>query len=323
MTTCPEHVRVEPMSDPVDSSTFQFESDDGTSIHVYAWVPEGDVRATVQIAHGLAEHAGRYADLAKALNAEGWAVYANDHRGHGRSVPPGKEPGDFGEDGFSRAVGDVLQLHHLVAARHPDRPRIFFGHSGGSFMLQRILWQRPEVIDAVIMSGSNGKPPPIATLGRGIARLERKRLGPTGRSKLLNAMSFDDFNKKFKPNRTDFDWLSRDEASVDAYIADPLCGFMVTTQTWVTLLDGLSDLLDDGNLARLRKDLPIFILSGTEDPVGDMGRGPLRLADSYRAAGLPNVELKLYVGGRHEMLHEINRDEVVDDIVSWIARTID
>jgi len=305
------------------TSTFAFESDDGTRIHVYTWLPDGEVKATVQIAHGLAEHAARYAPLAEAMTAEGWAVYAQDHRGHGRSVPPGEEPGDFGEDGFSRAVGDLLQLGELVAQRHPDAPHVYFGHSGGSFMLQRALWQAPDVVDAAIMSGSNGKPPPIATLGRGIARLEQLRLGPKGRSKLLDAMSFGDFNKKFQPNRTDFDWLSRDEASVDAYIADPLCGFMVTTRTWVTLLDALGDLLSDDNLAKVRNDLPIFILSGSEDPVGDMGRGPLRLADSYRAAGLSDVELKLYVGGRHEMLNETNRDEVVADILGWVRRALE
>ena len=304
------------------SSTFQLESDDGTTVHVYAWLPTEDATATVLIAHGLAEHGARYAPLARAMTAAGWAVYALDHRGHGRSVPAGHEPGDFGEDGFARAVGDVLQLAAIVAERHPGVPHVFFGHSGGSFMLQRILWQAPDVVDAAIMSGSNGKPPPIATVGRGIARLEQKRLGPKGRSKLLNAMSFDDFNKKFKPNRTDFDWLSRDPASVDAYVADPLCGFVVTTTTWVVLLDALGDLLDDDNLAKVRKDLPIFILSGTEDAVGDMGRGPLRLADAYRAAGLGNVELKLYVGGRHEMLHETNRDEVIADIVAWVERTL-
>ena len=304
------------------SSTFHFESDDGTRIVVYEWLPEGEATATVQIGHGLAEHAARYAELARALNAEGWAVYAQDHRGHGRSVPSGEEPGDLGEDGFSRAVGDALQLASIVAERHPDVPHVFFGHSGGSFMLQRILWQEPDVVDAAIMSGSNGPPPPIATLGRGIARLEQKRLGPKGRSKLLNAMSFDDFNRKFKPNRTAFDWLSRDTASVDAYVDDPLCGFMVTTTTWVVLLDALGDLVSPKNLARVRTDLPVFILSGTDDPVGDMGRGPLRLADSYRAAGLRDVELKLYVGGRHEMLHETNRDEVVVDVVSWIHRAL-
>lgn len=304
------------------SSTFHFDSDDGTRIVVHEWLPEGEATATVQIAHGLAEHAARYAPLAQALTAAGWAVYAQDHRGHGRSVPPGEEPGDFGEDGFSRAVGDVLQLGAIVSERHPRVPHVFFGHSGGSFMLQRVLGQAPDVVDAAIMSGSNGKPPPIATLGRGIARLEQKRLGPKGRSKLLNAMSFDDFNKKFKPNRTDFDWLSRDPASVDAYVADPLCGFMVTTRTWVVLLDALGDLLAPDNLARVPKDLPVFILSGTDDAVGDMGRGPLRLADSYRAAGLSDVELKLYVGGRHEMLHETNRQQVVADVVAWIRRAL-
>ena len=211
-----------------------------------------------------------------------------------------------------RAIRDILaELMSFVreAARHPTAEAPL--SEGAPYALDRLkheikseLWQE------------------LNHLKLKIARLEQKRLGPKGRSKLLNAMSFDDFNRKFKPNRTAFDWLSRDTASVDAYVDDPLCGFMVTTTTWVVLLDALGDLLSPKNLARVRTDLPIFILSGTDDPVGDMGRGPLRLADSYRAAGLRDVELKLYVGGRHEMLHETNRDEVVVDVVSWIHRAL-
>ncbi|MEZ4443952.1 MAG: alpha/beta hydrolase [Polyangiaceae bacterium] len=305
-----------------DSSAFTYTASDGTGIHVYVWEPEGPPRATVQIAHGLAEHAARYAAFAEALRAEGYAVFASDHRGHGKSVVPGDEPGDMGEDGFNRAVGDVHGIGQTIAERFPDRPRVVFGHSGGSFMLQRILWQHPESVDVAIMSGSNGKPPPIATLGRGVARVEQLRLGPKGRSNLLNKLSFEDFNNEFKPTRTDFDWLSRDQEEVDRYIADPLCGFMVTTRTWVTLLDALGDLVAPANLRRVRKDLPILLVSGDHDAVGDMGRGVVRLADSYRGAQIVDVELALYVGGRHEMLHETNREEVIRDTLTWLDRAL-
>jgi alpha-beta hydrolase superfamily lysophospholipase len=301
---------------------FHFDADDGTSIATYVWRPEATPTATVQIAHGMAEHAARYADLAEAFNAEGWVVYANDHRGHGQSVPAGAEPGDMGPDGFVRAARDVIQLGRHIAGEHPDMPRLLFGHSMGSFLVQRVLWQAPETADAVVLSASNGRPPPIATVGRGIARVEQLRLGPAGRSPVIQAMTFDDFNKKFAPTRTDFDWLSRDEAQVDAYIADPLCGFSVSVQSWVSMLDSLGGLLAEENLAQVRRELPVYLIAGTADAVGDMGKGVLRLADTYRAAGLSNVEMKLYVGGRHEMLHETNRTEVVSDIVSWARQAL-
>lgn len=293
----------------------------GQSIHVTAWVPPAP-RATVQIVHGMAEHAGRYERLAQALAAEGWAVYAHDHLGHGRSVPAGETLGHMGEDGFARSVDIVEQLARRVATEHPGQPRVLFGHSMGSFMVQRLLYTRPDVADAIVMSASNGKPPPIAALGRYVARLERVRLGPRGKSTILDALSFREFNKRFAPNRTDFDWISSDESEVDAYCADPLCGFLTTVQTWIDLLDALPSLTAPEHLAKIPKDKPIYLFAGTQDPVGDMGKGVLRLADAYRRAGLRQVDVRLFGGGRHEMLHEKNADEVVRELVRWIDRAL-
>lgn len=309
-------------ADMTDVSSVSLCAPDGCPIHVHVWQPAEEPRAVVQIAHGMAEHAARYAPLAEALVERGVAVYANDHRGHGRSVPAGEAPGHMGEDGFTSAVQVVHALERHIALKHPRAKRILFGHSMGSFFVQRFLCEHPEAVHAAILSGSSGKPPPIATLGRYVARLERLRLGPTGRSKLLTALSFDDFNKKFRPNRTDFDWISRDDAHVDAYVADPLCGFAVSTQTWIDLLDALAALTDPDRLACIPKDLPLYVFAGSKDAVGDFGRGVERLAQAYRAAGLRDVEVKLYPEGRHEMLNEINRDEVVRDLLAWIERTL-
>ncbi len=304
-------------------SSFTLPAPDGHPIFVRRWMPEGEPRAIVQIVHGMAEHVGRYAGFAEALVGRGFGVYANDHRGHGRSIPEGEEPGHMGEGGFAHAVAVVRAINRRIAEEHPDLPRALFGHSMGSFFVQRLIGELPDAADAVVLSASNGKPPPIAALGRYIARLERLRLGKRGKSKLLDALSFGDFNKKFAPNRTAFDWISSDPAQVDAYCADPMCGFLVTTQTWIDLLDGLGGLTRDAHLARIPRELPIYAVAGSKDPVGDFGRGVRRLVDAYRAAGLRRVELKLYEGGRHELLHETNAGEVVEDLLAWLERALD
>jgi alpha-beta hydrolase superfamily lysophospholipase len=275
----------------------------------------------VQIVHGMSEHAARYRELGERLVASGYAAYAHDQRGHGRSVPPGEEPGHIAdEDGFDRAVADVRCVSQRVAVEHPAAARVLLGHSLGSFLVQRLLYEHPDEMAAAVLSASNGRPPPIAALGRVVARLERARLGRRGRSKLLDALSFGDFNRHFRPNRTGFDWLSRDQIEVDAYVADPLCGLLCSTQCWIDLLDALPKLTRPANLARIPKALPIYAFAGDRDPVGDMGRGVLRLVDAYRRAWLTDVTHRLYPGGRHEMLHETNRHEVMNDLVGWLDR---
>lgn len=306
-----------------EASSFAFETADRRSLHVHRWRPDGEVRAVLQIAHGMAEHAARYADLAERFAAEGYAVYAPDHRGHGRSVGEGELLGHMDDDdGFGRAARDVVDLGHHLGQEHPGRPRLLLGHSMGSFMAQRVLVDHGDVFDAVALSATNGRPSPIAQAGRLVARAERARLGPRGTSKLLQKLSFDSFNERFRPNRTAFDWLSRDEAEVDRYVQDPLCGFAVTTQTWISLLDALPTLTTSEALGRIPKDKPIYVFAGTHDAVGDFGRGVRSLVDDYRAAWLSDVTVRLYDGGRHEMLHEVNRDEVVDELLAWAKRSL-
>lgn len=304
------------------TESFTLTAPDGLPIHGKKWLPAGEPKAVVQIVHGMAEHLGRYDALAQKLVEHGFAVYAHDHRGHGGSVPEGEEKGHMGENGFANAVAVVHQIAQRIAKEHPGKKRVLFGHSMGSFMVQRLLYTHPEDMDAAVLSASNGKPPPLAAAGRYVARLERMRLGPRGKSKLLDALSFGDFNRKFKPNRTDFDWISSVPEQVDRYVADPMCGFLCSTQTWVDLLDALGSLTAPANLAKIPKDKPIYLMAGAKDPVGDMGRGVERLNASYRDAGLRKVDLRLYRGGRHEMLHESNADEVVRELVAWIDRAI-
>jgi alpha-beta hydrolase superfamily lysophospholipase len=296
-------------------SEFELRADDGQSLLGRRWLPEGPPRATVQIAHGLAEHSARYARIAGALNAAGYAVYANDHRGHG----PKTAPADLGhfadEGGWDKVVGDLWTLNRRIAAEQAGIPIVFLGHSLGSFLGRSFIAKHSDALAGAALSGSNGKPPAIATLGRLIARAERLRLGRRGKSQLIFQMWFGDFNKPFKPARTAFDWLSRDEGQVDAYLADPLCGFPFTTQLAIDVLDALPRATGRESLAPIRKDMPLYVFSGERDPVGANIQG---LIGDLKAAGLSKFTTRIYPDARHEVLNETNRDEVTRDLSAWL-----
>lgn len=301
------------------TASYILPADDDYALHVHRWLPDGEPRAVVQIAHGLGEHAGRYARFAQALTDAGWAVHANDHRGHGLTAPTADDLGFFAEhDGWRRVLADMALLRKRVAADHPGLPVAIFGHSMGSFLTQWTIAERGADYAGAVLCGSNGKPPPIATLGKLIARFERWRLGPRGRSSLLLTLSFADFNKRFRPNRTDADWLSRDAAEVDAYVADRLCGFVPTGQLWIDLIGGVARQTDPALVGRIPKELPILVIAGTADPVSDGAKGLPSLLIAYRDAGLRNVTHRFYDDARHELLNETNRDEITADTLRWL-----
>jgi alpha-beta hydrolase superfamily lysophospholipase len=298
---------------------FTFTGDDGLRLLGRRWLPEGPPHAIVQIAHGLAEHSARYARLAAALNAAGYAAYAEDHRGHG----PGAAAADLGhfadEGGWGKVVGDLWTMNRLIAAEQPGVPVIFLGHSLGSFLGQDFVSRHSDALAGAVLSGSSGKPPAIATLGRLVARAERLRLGRRGKSALITKMWFGAFNKPFEPARTAFDWLSRDKNEVDAYIADPYCGFTVSNQLAIDVFDALPRLLAPERLARIRKDLPIYVFSGERDPVGANIKG---LVEDLRAAGFTRLITRIYPDARHETLNETNRDEVTRDLIAWLDQVV-
>jgi alpha-beta hydrolase superfamily lysophospholipase len=295
----------------------RFAASDGADLAVYRWPDAQEPsRGVIAIAHGMAEHAARYDEFARYLNGRGYVVEAHDHRGHGRTARKPEDLGFFAErHGWSRVVSDLIERLADMRARHPGQKLVLFGHSMGSFIAQQVLYQAPQGIDAAILSGSNGKPLPLAALGRYIARLERLRMGRHGRSVLLAKLSFGEFNKRFKPTRTNFDWLSRDAARVDAYIADPLCGFLCSTQMWIDLLDALAPLAKPDNRAEVPQTMPLLIFSGEADPVG---LNLSELVNGYSKVGMTRVTAKLYRDGRHEMLNEINRAEVFSDVAAWL-----
>ncbi|MCW5730795.1 MAG: alpha/beta hydrolase [Alphaproteobacteria bacterium] len=267
----------------------------------------------------MAEHGGRYGRFAAALAAAGIAVHAGDHRGHGRTAARAEDLGFFAErDGWRRVLDDLWQINRNLAVQHPGLPIFFFGHSMGSFLGQQFMAEHGAALAGVILCGSNGPPGPLVTLGRLVAQIERFRLGPRGRSALLNQLSFGEFNRAFRPARTEFDWLSRDPAEVDAYIADPLCGFVCCTELWCELLANLPRIAAPEMLARLPRDLPLLVIAGTADPVSAGTRGLTRLLAAWQAAGLTHFAHIFYKDARHELLNETNRDEVTGDILRWL-----
>lgn len=296
-----------------------FTTEDGASIFVYHWLPEATItRAVVHITHGLAEHAGRYERLAEGLTTRGYLVYAHDHRGHGRTARAPEALGYFAaQDGWQHVVSDLITLCEAEQARHTGLPLLLFGHSMGTIAAQAAIYQAPELFDAVAMSGPNGKVDALVHLGRVAAWIERLRLGGRGASEMLNKLSFDTFNKAFAPNRTAFDWLSRDEDEVDRYLADPLCGFNASTQAWIDLLGGIIQNAKPEHRARVRPDLPLYLFSGGDDMVNDHGRGCVALAEAYKQSGLRNVSYKIYPHARHETLNELNRAQVTNDLLDW------
>lgn len=292
---------------------------DGVTTHVYVWTPEPErpVRGLVQVLHGLAEHAGRYDGFAAGLCEAGFAVVSHDHRGHGASAASSEDLGFFAEqDGWPNVVRDVARVREYARERFAAGPWLLFGHSMGSVVAMHDLASSGETPAAVVLSGATGKVGALLRIGQGLIQVELRRIGARGRSKLLNATAFGTYNRAFRPNRTEFDWLSSDEAEVDAYCADPLCGFLPTTALWRDLVAAQAQLQTDSFLARLPK-IPYRLIGGDRDPVGGKGQQVEALAKMMRKAGL-TVDLLLWPGGRHEMLHETNRADVVREMVRWI-----
>jgi alpha-beta hydrolase superfamily lysophospholipase len=302
------------------ADTFTFEADDGKALFVRKWEPEPGVVpvAVVHIAHGMAEHCARYARLAEALTQKGYVVYANDHRGHGKTASAG-ELGFIGPGGFRRAVMDLHELVLEEKSKHPGLPMFLVGHSMGSFFTQAFMIEHGALLRGAVLSASSGKPNLLASAGRLVARAERARKGARAPSRLLTKLSFDAFNKAFAPTRTGFDWLSRDPSEVDKYVADPLCGFPVSTQLWVDLLDGTADIARPDRQAKVPGDLPVLIFAGARDPVSENTKGLDQLVTAYARAGLRDVTHRYYADGRHEMLNETNRDEVTADLLAWLT----
>lgn len=299
--------------------TVTFTTPDNIEVYVYKWIPN-EVKAIVQLTHGAIEHAMRYTQFAERLSEEGYAVYALDLRGHGQTGEKSNQPNIFSKEpnGWLKIIDDLRTLTKQIQVDFPDRPIFLFGHSMGSFLARDYISRHGELFQGVILSGTGRAAPLLTYAGIGLAKLMMLG-GRHNPSPFLHQMIFGELNKQVQNPRTDYDFLSRDPAEVDAYIADPWCGRTVTVEFAHEMVSGVLWINKKQAFAQTPNDLPIYLYSGMEDPVG----GPKasfvgEVAEAYRRAGVQDVSMKLYEDARHEMLNELNREEVMDDVVAWL-----
>jgi alpha-beta hydrolase superfamily lysophospholipase len=285
---------------------FHFTSADGLSIACVKWSVRHNVRGVVQIAHGLGEHMGRYVELAEAFVQAEFAVYGNDHRGHGLTAKPSGTFGDFGPGGFAQLVEDMVSLTEIAKKAHPGMPYILLGHSMGSFAAQQFILDHSRSIDGLALSGSGALD--------GLAHFAQAAPAGVDPMKLMNAA--------FEPARTPFDWLSRDSAEVEAFVNDPLCFPSLSARSMESFLNASRRLAEPQELRKVRETLPMYIFSGSDDPIGQGLEGVHELIERYRSAGVASIAHDFYQGGRHEMLHELNRCEVVTNLLAWISTVL-
>lgn len=304
---------------------FRFPSADGTTtLYGRTWAPEhGAPRAILQLVHGIAEHIGRYDRFARFMSDHGYLVCAEDHLGHGNTPENAEDLGYTADkDGWGKMTDNVRALHERIAPQYPGIPYFILGHSMGSFLTRSYLIRYPGTVDACALLGTGQQPESVLKAGLAACRLEQIRLGKRGRSKLLQSLCFGAYNSQFKPNRTESDWVCSVDEVVDAYIADPFCQVMPTVTLMRDMLTGIRFNQQAENLAKMDKTTPVFFLSGDQDPVGSNGKGVRAAYQSFLDAGCGHVRLKLYPGGRHEMLNEHNWQDVYDELLSWFDQQI-
>ncbi|SEP93044.1 Lysophospholipase, alpha-beta hydrolase superfamily [Virgibacillus subterraneus] len=301
-------------------NTFWIQMPDNVDIYVKKWFDHSKKpKAIVQLAHGMVEHIDRYNEFADFLVKNDIFVYGNDHRGHGKT---GEKQGLFGyladEDGFNKTTNDLLQITSVIKQEYPDTPLILLGHSMGSFLARNYILENSSLINGVILSGTGYYPRVTSQAAMQIA----STLPAKEKSNMMNTLAFFSYNKRIKQKRTNIDWLTRDEEIVQAFIDDPYCGFIPTAGFFHDLMDGITTIHIQELNRYIRSDLPMLLLSGIEDPVGDYAKGVWKTANLYNETGLENVITMLYEDGRHELLNEINRDEVYQAVYRWIMQQI-
>ena len=301
-----------------------FDSSNGKNkVRALICVPEGEVKGVIQIAHGIAEHIDRYRDFMEYLAGNGFVVAGDDHLGHGKTMTGEEDKGQFSDkDGWNCVVKDLVSLHDLMVTEYPGINYIVFGHSMGSFLMRTYIADYPSKYDMAIISGTGHQGKLLVTAGNIIAQNTIKKKGYDSDGTSLNNLSMGGYQKKIKNPRTDCDWLSRDEAQVDKYVADETCGFTAKAGLYADMLKGVKYVTDMKNIRKIRKDKPVLFISGDMDPVGEYGKGVKKAYGCFKKAGIADVTMKLYPEGRHEMLNELNKDEVYKDILDWISERL-
>jgi alpha-beta hydrolase superfamily lysophospholipase len=306
----------------VQTTEFQHRVGGGLHACVRSWRPDEPARGAVQVVHGMAEHSGRYARLGAALAGRGFAVYAHDLPGHGPRAHE-DDRGHFADRrGWRVAITSIREVQRIVQREQAGKPLFMLGHSMGSFLVQHFIADSGNTLAGAVLSATSADFGPLRRVGLALIRGEAALYGRRHPSALGELLSFKAFNRRFRPNRTAFDWLTRDKAEVDAYAADPHCGFRCSTGLWIDLLDAGGKLTHEHRLRRVPKALPVYLIAGAEDPVSGGARGPRALAALYRQVGLRDVDVKVYPGARHELLNETCRDEVTADLLDWLEKRL-
>jgi alpha-beta hydrolase superfamily lysophospholipase len=322
-------------------TSFWLDSDDGTRLFVRRWRPQGGAgKGIVHLVHGMAEHAGRYGFFAEKLTAAGFELWAADQRGHGKTADLEKnDPGKGGllghssdKDGFFRVVRDISVINRHIVTTFAEAgavlpPFFIMGHSWGSFLVQAFIEslgasakENAPPLAGAVLSGTRGPESAEVAFGAPFLKVIAALKGSRRVSKLALALSFGPYNRPFRPNRTPFDWLSRDEKLVDSYARDPLCGQACSSGFFRDMLGGLKAIHRKTAICSVPADLPVYIFCGSADPVGSMGAGPTKLVNAYRANGITDMEFVIYPDARHEPLNETNREEVIEDLLNWLVR---
>ncbi len=291
-----------------------------TQIHIYSWLPDNpdDIKAVVQVVHGMAEHGGRYADFASFLVKNNFAVFASDHRGHGQTAKHKEELGFFAKNnGWNLVIDDLKAVSAHIKHQFSEKPFFIFSHSMGSLLTRNYIMNPPFKLQGVILSGTAGKQGLLGTIGVKLTQFLMLFNKKNSKSPTINKLGFGTYNKQFKPTRTDFDWLSRNNAAVDAYIKDEYCGYLFSLKAYNDLLKGLIYVNKQQNINKTDFDLPICLISGTHDPVGKNSKGVEQVYNAYLKAGLKDVRLKLFNECRHELINETNKMEVYNFVLCW------
>lgn len=306
-------------------SEFYYPSKDGvTSIHAIEWIPVSRPRAVLQISHGMVEYIDRYNEFAEYLCERGVYVVGQDHLGHGQSVTDEESHGYFhAGNGNQYVIGDIHELRRRTRQRYPDVPYFMLGHSMGSFLTRQYIQMYGNGLAGVIIMGTGYKSAPVLHAGRLLCRIIRAMKGDRYRSRLVNQMAFGSYNRKFVPARTEVDWLTKDEAIVDKYREDPWCTFLFTVNAYYFMFTGMLELTKKPNIRRIPRNLPIFFVAGKDDPVGNFGKGVEKVFRQYKKAGIKDLAIKLYKDDRHEILNELDRQQVYEDIWRWLGRVLD
>ncbi len=305
------------------TNEFRFRSsNDAVNIRCMEYVPDDKIIAILQIAHGMVEFIDRYENFAKYLCSKGILVVGNDHLGHGGSVNSQEEWGYFGEDGNRHLLEDMHKLTLLTKEKYPGLPYFLMGHSMGSFYARQYLFDYGDELDGAIIMGTGLEPLYKIKGGMFLCKLIAQFKGWDYRSEFVNNMAFGAYGKKFEPLRTRADWLSKDEKLVDWYVNEPRCSFLFTLNGYYSMFEGISRLHDKTLLEKVPKDLPLFFVSGQDDPVGSFGKEVETSVQTLKDAGVKNIDLKLYPNDRHEILNETDKEVVYVDLYNWLSEHI-